>query len=204
MSIFNFKKLIIKKDIKADKVVFKVGYYKVKPSGNYKSALLKALIGNSTCLAVISSKFMYKEQKKKFPDDQQVLLSKLNNLGIGCRTLTVLREDEMLIFGLSVKQGEKKLYQDLVIGFAMEACDIEAAEKAVSDYNTYYYIDRNGRSKAELLDGFQASLDDDVMLKAAFRYSLFDDSFVESTVITCNKEDSDFVSEQLELLQSIV
>jgi hypothetical protein len=104
----------------------------------------------------------------------------------------------MSIFGLTVKQGDVKYYQDHIIGLIVEGADIEAIEKLFDKYSLYYYIDCGNCSADEILNKFEASFDDEEKLREQFKYSLFDDNFMGNMVVYCKDEDSSYISSILD------
>lgn len=198
MSFFSLKKQKITREIKEDMVAFNIRYYKSKSPKKYKAELFSKIIGTTSCLAVINTKFMYQEQKNSFSRGQQELLNRLNSFEISYRRISVKRKNKMCIFGLSIKQGDVKLYQDYVIGLIVESNNFEAIEKVVDTYSLYYYIDCGACSTDELLDRFEASFDDEEKLKTQFRYFIFDDNFMENMVIYCKKDNVSNISSILD------
>ena len=198
MSFFNPQKKKITGEIKGDMVAFNIKYYKSKAPQKYKSELLSKIIGNTPCLAVMNTKFMYSEQKNSFISGQQQLLNGLNSFEIRHRRIPIKRKEEMSIFGLPVKHGDVKLYQDYVIGLIVESNNIEAIEKVAAQYGLYYFIDCGTGSSDELLDRFEASFDDEEKLKTQFRYFIFDDKFMENMVVYCKTEDASSISSILD------
>lgn len=198
MSFFNPKKQKITTGTKGEMVTFNIKYYKSKTPKKYKLETLGKIIGSTPTLAVINTRFMYKEQKSNFVNKQQELLNHLNSSGIKYIRIPVKRHEETSIFGLIVKQGDPKVFQDYVIGLIVEGAAIEAIVKLFDKYSMYYYIDCCNCSSDEILDKFEASFDDEEKLKTQFKYYLFDDNFMGNMVVYCKDEDSSYISGILE------
>lgn len=197
MSIFRERKPVITKEIKEGTALFRVGYGKLKSAEIYKAGLMRELIGGGVCLAVVNSRFMYKEQKNRYDDGRQELLERLESLSACFLRLGIKRKAEMSFFGISIRQGDGKLYQDHIIGIVFEAAEVDDLLHALKGYNINYYTGRSIVGKAELLELFQASPDDEEKLRASFRYTVFDDSFMGSLVIYCSEEDADNLDRKL-------
>lgn len=197
MSFFNPRKQKIIKEIKGDLIAFNIKYYKSKAPEKYKVELLSKIIGTIPALAVINTRFMYKEQKNNYLKGQQELLEQLNSSGINYRRIPVKRKEEMSIFGLTVRQGEEKFYQDHVYGLIVDSSGIEAIIKLFGSYSLYYFVDCGDCSTEEILDIFEASFDDEETLKAQFKYFIVDDNFMGNMVIYCEEQAAAFISSML-------
>lgn len=199
MNLFSQKQPKVIRENKEDTVTFSIQYYKSKTSEEYKKELFKKIIGSSVCMAIINTKFMYQEQKIDYNSSQQELLSRLDNLGIDYKRISTERKDEVVIFGLLVKQSDNKFHQDYIIGLIVESHNFEAIGLILDSYNLYYYIDCGICSADELLDRFEASFDDENKLRAGFKYVIFDDNFMENMVVYCKNEDAEHISNILDV-----
>lgn len=180
--------------IKDEKATFSIRYNKAKVPEEYKDLLLVRILGDSAALAFLNSKFMYKEQKYRFLERQQELFEKLNNLGIDYKRISIERKSEVSIFGLTVRQTEDKYYQDYVYGLIIDSSNAAQFIKLSGEFNLHYFFNCEATDHQKMLELFEASHDDAERLKAQFRYSIFDDNFMQNLVISCKEQDVPFIS----------
>ncbi len=196
MSFFNNKPKITRA-AKGDMTTFNISCYKAKAPEKFKAELLGRIFPAAPALAVIDTSFMYKEQKYNFLNDQQKLLEQLDSAAIDYRRIAVTRKEEMNIFGLNVRRGEGKTYQDYIIGLIIDPGAVEAVLKLTGSYSLYYYFDCGTTNAEELLDKFEALYADDEKLKAQFQYYIFDDNFMGNMVVYCKEQAADHISSML-------
>jgi hypothetical protein len=202
MSFFNSGKQKLTREIKGGLVSFNTNCYKMKSPKRYKAELLKKIIGTTSALAVINTKFMYKEQKSSFMEAQRDLPGILESYGIQYSRIPVKRAEEYNVFGLVIKQGDSKVYQDYVIGLLVDADNIDVIEKLLDKYSLYYYIDSGERSGNEIMEIFESRFDKEEELRSQFRYFAFNDNMLDNMVVYCRTEDEKQMSGLLESFNS--
>lgn len=189
MSFFFSGKQKLTREIKGELVSFNTNCYKLKAPKKYKAELLKEIMGNTKALAVINTKFMYKEQKSSFLEAQRELPGILDSYGIKYIRIPVKRAEEYSVFGLVIKQGDSKVYQDYVIGLLVDADNIDIIEKLLEKYSLYYYIDCGSCSGNDIMEMFESRFDNEEELKTKFRYYAFNDNMLDNMVVYCKAED---------------
>lgn len=200
MNFLRKNKLKIKIENVENAVKFNIEYFKLKESEIFKKRLLESIIGSGLSLAIINTKFMYRQQNKNYSNDLNELIGQLDKLDIKYKKVVVKRTQNVSVFGIPVKQNSEKKYEDYVIGFVIKAEDLDSIMFRLNSYNLQYYIDCNKSSADELLDRFESSYDDEEALKLKFKYSIFEDNFIKQVAVCSRDEDSEFISEILENL----
>jgi hypothetical protein len=198
MNFFKNNKPKIKSESIQSGVKFNIGYFKLNNPENYKSKLLRSIIGSGLCLIIINTKYMYKDQNKDYITDLSELISEFDKADIKYKKIAVKRTQDVSIFGISVKQSDAKKYEDYIIGFIVESDNFENFIFKLSSYNLQYYIDCNGTSADELLIRFESNFDDEEKLRSEFKYSIFDDNFIKQAAIFARMEDSESINGMLE------
>ena len=155
---------------------------------------MKKIIGTTSALAVLNTKFMYKEQKISFKEAQSDISGSLDSYGIQYRRIPVKRAEEYNILGIMIKQGEAKVYLDHVFGLVVDAYNIDIVEKLLDRYSVYYYIDCCGCETNDIMYAFESSFDNEEELKEKFRYYVFDDNMLDNMVVYCKREDEEYIS----------
>lgn len=198
MSFFISAKQKLTREIKGGLVSFNTNCYKLKSPKKYKAELLKKIIGDTQALAVINTKFMYKEQKNSFMEAQRDIPGVLESYGIQYSRIPVKRAEEYSIFGLVIKQGDANIYQDYVIGLLVDAGNIDIIEKLLDKYSLYYYIDCSSCSGNDIMEIFESRFDNEEELKIKFRYYAFNDNMLDNMVVYCKAEDDKYMNGLLE------
>lgn len=193
MGLFNTEQKVTQ-TIKAEKATFSIKYNKAKVPEEYKGLLLGRIIGDSAALAFLNTQYMYKEQKFKFLERQQELFEKLNSIGIDYKRISIERESEVSIFGLTVRQKETKYYQDYLYGLIIDSSNVARFIKLSGEYNLHYFFGCDTTDHQKMLDLFEACHNDTERLKAQFMYSIFDDNFMQNLVISCKEQDAPFIN----------
>lgn len=198
MNFFISGRQKLAREIKGELVSFNTNCYKLKSPKKYKAELLKIIIGNTRALAVINTKFMYKEQKSSFLEAQRELPGILDSYGIQYSRIPIKRAEEYSVFGLVIKQGDSKVYQDYVIGLLVDADNIDIIEKLLYKFSLYYYIDCGSYSGNDIMEIFESRFDNEEELKIKFRYYAFNDNMLDNMVVYCKSEDDKYMHGLLE------
>ena len=152
-----FKKDIIKVKSKSegDCVSFYINYFKLKQSDDFKILLLKEMLVNNKCLAIINTEMKYFKDSKNNKKEADELTDLFDKGGIKYKKIEFKKTQDLIILGAVIKSNDKGSYKEYIIGFIIEAEKLESITSIINNYNINYYFNYKLCSDEELLCEFQ-------------------------------------------------
>lgn len=198
MSLFNKKKINVKKEIKGDNIKFTVDYYRLKEANEFKLKLIGDLMGENQSLVVIDTNFAYKNAGVSIEKEVNELMKLLHEHEISYRKVVVKNYAHLTILGLAVKFNDAEKVENYIIGLVISSEDLEKAEYIVDKFNAYYFINLNAAVTEELLNKFNETRGDIEELKDMFEYYIYNDNFIQQIRIFSNDEKIVSIEETLQ------
>jgi hypothetical protein len=184
MGIFTKHKLKIRRKTALDVTKINIDYYKIKEVERLKTSLLKDLMGNNLCLAIIDSRLQYKEMDSSIDD----LVASLEKANILYRKKIVKEDETKKVLGISMKVSSSTKAKRYILGALFSQDNINNIEKIIKAYNIYYYFDFNNLHGEDLLDKIEFYFEDEEELFINFGLSVFDSNAFNNMNIKVNRE----------------
>ncbi|HEY5562688.1 MAG TPA: hypothetical protein VIK72_13200 [Clostridiaceae bacterium] len=200
MDFFKRNILKIKSNTEDDEVRFYVNYYKLKQLDNFKMSLLKDMMGNNKCLAVINTDMIYNRNNKDNEKWSKELTDVFDKVDIKYNKIEIKKLQDIIVFGAVVKGTNKNTYKQCIIGFIIEVGKLESIKSIINNNNIKYYINNNVCSDDELLCNFQSKYNNEEDFCNNNIFDIFDDNFTKNIVIHSQSKNSQFIVDLLERL----
>lgn len=193
MSIFNKNKLKIKKETADGITKINIDYYKIGEPEMLKASLLKELMGENLCLAIIDSKLQYKDLINSIDD----LIISLESSNILYRKKLVKEDETVKVLGISMKVSGSTKAKRHILGMVISRGNIDKLEELIRAYNTYYYFAPNNFQSDELLDKVETYFEDEEEVFNSFGLSAFDSTAFNNMNINLDSKYYNYVDEIL-------
>lgn len=188
MGIFNNSKITIKKEIQNNETKIYVDYHKLKKPNDYKSRLIKDLIGENNCLVVIDTKLVYINKSKNVDNQVNVLMEFLDDNSINYRKMITKRDNNFSLLGVPIKMGNSPQKTDYIIGFVISSGEIDKIKSITDKFNAIIYIVSDDISIDEPLNIFYTARGDMEELNNKYPYNIYNDNFFYITRICSDNE----------------
>ena len=197
MNFFKKDILKVKSKVGEDGVSFYINYFKLKRLDDFKILLLKEMLGNNKCLAIINTEMKYYKDSKNNKKESDELTGVFDKVGIKYKKIEFKKTQDLVILGAVIKSNDKGSYKEYIIGFIIEAEKLESITSIINNYNINYYVNYSQCSDDELLCEFQSKYNDEEELRASNNLNIFNDNFVKSITIHSQSKDYQFVMDNI-------
>lgn len=168
------KKIRIRREDQGDQRAVYIDFYKVASKIELISGLLKDIIGDKHCLAVIDSSLSYsiKDVKKSTEELYQLL----NQQAISYRSIMVKNDLTTNVLGIQIKSNSKRMVHHK-IGFIMSIEDIVPL-LSINQFNIFFYLQSDSIDPEEVLNRFQSVHGDLETMEECFDMQLYLDNYM--------------------------
>jgi hypothetical protein len=198
MSLFMKNRVSVKKEIKGNNINFFVDYHRLKNPSEFRLKLIRDLMAEKHTLVVIDTNFIYKKSSESNEEEISKLIELLDEHNISYRKVTINKDANLTILGVSVKLNNAEKVKNYIVGFIFSGEDLEKIKYIIDKLNAYYYIGLNLEDTEELLNKFYSNHGDMQELKDMFEYNIFNNNFLYQIKICSRDEKAEFIQEALQ------
>lgn len=195
MSVFNKKKLIVKKVVKQDKVLFFMDFNKVQNSKDFISEFMKEFNSEYDIFVVVNTNMFYGDPKLNIEEKIYLVKKELDKQGVQYQEVITKKENDLKIFGFSVKKPERvNSYQ---IGIIISPGEFNKIEGIVESINHLCYVSCDQIEKAELFLKFNEVRGDYEDFSQMMGLYLYIDNNLKRISINCSQKHVIFAEKKL-------
>ena len=195
MSVFNTKKVIVKKVENQDKISFFINYSKVKKHNDFVTECMQKFNSDYDLFVVINSNIFYNDPKLKMQDRVNLIKEELDAKEIRYQEIVTKKDNEMKVFGIPVKRPE--MVNSYQIGIILSPGEFQKIEGIVENINYFCYINCDQIEKEEMFHKFNEVGGDYEDLSQVFELSLYIDYNLKRVCIHCSQKHVKFAEEKI-------
>lgn len=200
MGIFNKSKIKVKEKVLEKGINYFIDYSCIKNEKALKFHIIKSIAENNKILVIIDTRLFYENINKNYQKQIEELLDIFNRNCVKYKTVKFDSQDDITIFGIKINADLKKIKTDHLIGFVVEAADLDEIKSIINDFTLRFYISPNEHNEDELLNLFMSNQNSFEALQDLFDINILNDSLSKKLIIFSKQKSSDHIKEAIEAI----
>lgn len=195
MGLFNKKKLIVKKVVNQDEILFFLNYVKVQKPKGFILEFMQEFNSNNDIFVLINTNMFYCDPKLTIEERINLIKKELDKQGIRYQEIITKKDDDLKICGFSInKQKKVNSYQ---IGIIISPGEVNRIEGIVKNNNHFCYVICDQIEKEELFHKFIEVRGDYEDFNQMIGLYIYNDYNLQRISISCNQEHLIFTEEKI-------
>lgn len=195
MGVFNKKKLIVKKVVNQDKILFFINYVKVQKPKDFILEFMQEFNLDYDIFVVINTNMFYCDPKLNIEEKINLVKKELDKQGIRYHEIITKKENDVIICGFPVKKTE--MVNSHQIGIIISPGEFSKIEGIIKNINYFCYVICDKIEKEELFHKFIEVRGDYEEFNEMIGLYIYIDYNLQRISINCSQEHVQFAEEKI-------